>query len=135
MLEDVPNRSMSWRIPAKADRNCDLHGNIVFTEIEHGRGTAVTLSIRYKMHTGLLHSGAALIIGEEPVRHIGEDLRRFKMLLEAGEIATIQGQSHGPRKLRAKLGQPLVAESLAPRKASERLSRLAPRPDATLPVA
>jgi uncharacterized membrane protein len=135
VVEDVPNRSVSWRIPANAHCNCDLYGNVVFNEIEHGRGTAVTLSIRYKMHAGLLHSGATLIIGQEPARHIGEDLRRFKMLLEAGEIATIQGQSHGPRRLKAKLGETLLAENLARGKASERLSRLARQRTERVPAA
>jgi uncharacterized membrane protein len=135
LVEDVPNRCVSWRIPANAHCNCDLYGNIVFNEIEHGRGTAVTLSIRYKMHTGLLHSGATLIIGEEPARHIGEDLRRFKMLLEAGEIATIQGQSHGPRRLKAKLGETQLAENLGRGKGSKRLSRVAPHGTETAPAA
>jgi uncharacterized membrane protein len=136
LLEDVPNRSVSWRIPANAHCNCDLYGKIVFSEIEYRRGTAVTLSVRYKMHTGLLHSGATLIIGQEPAMRIGEDLRRFKMLLEAGEIATIQGQSHGPRRLKTKLGETLLAENLARGKASELLSRLAPVPsNKSLPAA
>jgi uncharacterized membrane protein len=135
LLEDVPNRSVSWRILANAHCNCDLYGNIVFNEIEHGRGTGVTLSIRYKMHTGLLHSGATLIIGEEPARHIGEDLRRFKMLLEAGEIATIQGQSHGPRRLKTKIGETLLTENLARGKVSERLSRVVRPGTETVPAA
>jgi uncharacterized membrane protein len=135
LIEDVPNRSVSWRIPANALCNCDLYGTIVFSEIEHRRGTAVTLSLRYKMHTGLLHSGASLIIGQEPARHIGEDLRRFKMLLEAGEIATIEGQSHGPRRLKAKLGETLLSENLARGKASGNLSRLARQGTEILPAA
>jgi uncharacterized membrane protein len=135
LLDDVPDRSVSWRIPANAHCNCDLYGNIIFSEIEHGRGTVVTLSIRYKMHTGLLHSGATLIIGQEPGRHIGEDLRRFKMLLEAGEIAIIQGQSHGPRRLKGKLGETLVGENIPREKVSERLSRLAAQRTETVPAA
>lgn len=135
LLEDIPNRSASWRIPSNAHCNCDLYGNIVFSEIEHGRGTAVILSIRYKMHTGLLHSGATLIIGQDPARHIGENLRRFKMLLEAGEIATIQGQSHGPRRLKAKLGETMLAENLARGKVSERPSPLARQGTETIPAA
>jgi hypothetical protein len=96
----------------------------------------VSLSVRYKMHTGLLHPGASLIIGQEPARHIGEDLRRFKMLLEAGEIATIQGQSHGPRRMKAKLEQTLLSEKIAPRKAPELLGRLAlPVDNESLPAA
>jgi uncharacterized membrane protein len=136
LLEDVPNRLISWRTPANADCNCDLYGEITFDEIEHRRGTMVTLSIHHKMHTGLLHSGATLIIGQDPQRQMSENLRRFKMLLEAGEIATIQGQSHGPRRLKAKLEQTLLAEKMARRKSAELLGRLAPKADNdTLPAA
>jgi uncharacterized membrane protein len=136
LLEDVPNQSASWRIPANNHCNCDLYCKILFSEIEYRRGTVVTLSVRYKMHTGLLHSGATLIMGQEPALRIGEDLRRFKMLLEAGEIATIQGQSHGPRRLKTKLGETLLAENLARGRASEFVSRLAPVPNnKSLPAA
>ena len=136
LLEDVPNRFLSWRIPANAHCNCDLNCAVTFSEVEHHRGTIVNLGIRYKMHTGLLHSGATMIIGQDPQRQMSENLRRFKMLLEAGEIATIQGQSHGPRKLKAKLGERLSAENFGRGKASELLGQLVPQADSeTLPAA
>jgi len=37
-------------------------------------------------------SALAKLFGEEPEQQIGDDLRRFKMLMEAGEIATTEGQ-------------------------------------------
>ena len=122
VIEDIPNRSIAWRVLPNSDFNHDLNGKIEFNEIEPHRGTLVTLSIRYKMHTGQLHSGAALIIGQDPRRQMGENLRRFKMLMEAGEIATIQGQSHGPRKPKVKLRETLLGEDAARREASEFLS-------------
>jgi len=38
-----------------------------------------------------------MLFGEEPEQQIREDLRRFKELMEAGEIATTDGQPHGRR--------------------------------------
>jgi len=40
-------------------------------------------------------SALAKLFGEEPEQQIGDDLRRFKMLMEAGEIATTEGQPKG----------------------------------------
>jgi hypothetical protein len=34
----------------------------------------------------------AKLFGEEPSQQIADDLRRFKALLEAGEVPTIEGQ-------------------------------------------
>jgi len=38
------------------------------------------------------------LLGEEPQVQIEEDLRRFKQLMETGEIATTEGQSSGREK-------------------------------------
>ena len=37
----------------------------------------------------------AQLLGKEPGQMIKEELRRFKQLMETGEIATIDGQSSG----------------------------------------
>jgi uncharacterized membrane protein len=37
----------------------------------------------------------AKLFGEDPELQIKEDLRRFRMLMEAGEIATTEGQPRG----------------------------------------
>jgi hypothetical protein len=61
----------------------------------------------------MIHSGTPQIIGADPQRHLRESLRRLKMLIEAGEIATIRGQSHGPRTLKGKLIDTLLGEEAA----------------------
>jgi uncharacterized membrane protein len=35
------------------------------------------------------------LFGEEPKQQVHDDLRRFKQLMEAGEIATTEGQPSG----------------------------------------
>jgi uncharacterized membrane protein len=37
----------------------------------------------------------AKLFGEEPEVQIREDLRRFKQIMEAGEIPTVEGQTSG----------------------------------------
>jgi len=38
---------------------------------------------------------AAKLFGEEPAQQIEEDLRRFKQVMEVGEVTTTEGQSRG----------------------------------------
>jgi uncharacterized membrane protein len=113
VTSEVPNQSISWRAISPNGSEYDLSQNLVLSQAGSQQGTLVTFTLQYKMHTGLLHSGAPIIIGPDPVRYVRESLRKFKMLLEAGEIATIRGQSHGPRTLKGKLMESIIGEAVA----------------------
>jgi uncharacterized membrane protein len=56
------------------------------------------VAIEYNPPGGAIGAGAAKLFGEDPEQQIADDLRHFKQLMEAGEIATTEGQSSG-RKL------------------------------------
>jgi uncharacterized membrane protein len=43
----------------------------------------------------MLGTAIAKLLGEEPEQQIGDELTRFKQLMEAGEIATTEGQPKG----------------------------------------
>ena len=43
----------------------------------------------------------AKLFGKDPSFIMQQDLRRFKALIETGEIPTTEGQTHGPRSLKA----------------------------------
>jgi hypothetical protein len=45
----------------------------------------------------------AKLFGEEPRQQIADDLRRIKQLMEAGEVATVEGQPAGQRSPLGKL--------------------------------
>lgn len=51
--------------------------------------------MEYNPPGGVVGSAIAKLFGEEPEQQIGDDLRRFKQLMEAGEIATTAGQPVG----------------------------------------
>jgi uncharacterized membrane protein len=111
--EDLPNRNLRWH--ARQDKSSDhgFIGELQFDELGPNRGTLVSLRYRYKVHTGMMHSGAPAILGPDPERQVRETLRHLKMFIEAGEIATIRGQSHGPRTLKGKLMDTLLREDAA----------------------
>ena len=113
IAEDLPDQRICWRLAGKRQASADCIAELTLTELPATRGTLATLSLRFKLHTGILHSSAPQILGGDPHRHVRESLRKLKMLIEAGEIATIQGQSHGPRTLKGKLKGTLLGADAA----------------------
>jgi uncharacterized membrane protein len=92
---DVPNTQISWRsLPGSVVEN---EGSVAFEPGPAGRGTLVRVNLQYRPPGGSAGSIVARMFGEEPQLQVPEDLRRFKRLVETGEIPTIEGQSHGRR--------------------------------------
>jgi uncharacterized membrane protein len=83
------NEWIAWRSLENADV-CN-HGSVRFRQAPAGRGTEVHVHLQYRPPAGRLGRGIAWIFGEEPAQQIKEDLRRFKQLLETGEIPLSEG--------------------------------------------
>jgi len=95
IVEDRENELISWRsLPGSQIEN---QGATRFQASPEGRGTEVRVELMYRPPAGRLGAAFATLFGEEPEQQIREDLRRFKELMEAGEIATTDGQPHGRR--------------------------------------
>jgi uncharacterized membrane protein len=56
---------------------------------------SVKVVMEYNLPGGALTATLAKLFGEEPEQQIGDNLKRFKQLMETGEIATTEGQSAG----------------------------------------
>jgi uncharacterized membrane protein len=94
-ITDRENQLISWAsIPGTDVENS---GFVRFQAGPPGRGTEVKVVIEYSLPGGVLTAALAKVFGENPEQQIGDDLRRFKMLMETGEIATTEGQSCGQR--------------------------------------
>ena len=63
-------------------------GRIDFRDATGGRGTAVTATIIYDPPMGVVGKIVAKMFQREPAIQARRDLRRFKQLMETGEIAT-----------------------------------------------
>jgi uncharacterized membrane protein len=95
IVEDRENEHISWRsLPGSQIEN---QGSVCFQAAPEGRGTEMRVELLYRPPAGRLGAAFAMLFGEEPEQQIREDLRRFKELMEAGEIATTDGQPHGRR--------------------------------------
>lgn len=93
IIEDRENEFISWGSVEGAD--IDNSGFVRFKPAPGDRGTEVKVVIEYAPPGGVVGSTIAKLFGEEPEQQIGDELRRFKMLMEAGEIATTEGQPKG----------------------------------------
>jgi len=84
---DRPGEGIGWRsLPNSAISN---EGWLRFHPAPAGRGTVVTLRVRFDPPAGALGSGLLELLGTIPLDLLAEGaLRRFKNLAETGEIPT-----------------------------------------------
>jgi uncharacterized membrane protein len=86
ITQDVEGESITWASTSQSDiRNA---GRVQFKDDSQGRGTIVTVRIAYDPHFGTAGKYAARLMGREPQLQAKRELRRFKQLMETGEIAT-----------------------------------------------
>ena len=95
VINDIPDELIAWRTLGKAD--VVSAGSVRFTELSGGRGTEVRVHLQYQPPIGKVGATVAWLLGHEPSQTIREDLRRFKQIIEAGEIPTTKGQPRGRR--------------------------------------
>lgn len=91
IVKDEPNHLIAWTSVEEAD--VENSGFVRFQPAPVDRGTEVKVVIEYAPPGGALTAVLAKFFGEEPEQQIGDDLRRFKQLMETGEIATTEGQT------------------------------------------
>ncbi len=90
IIADQPNQLIGWTSAEGAD--IENSGFVRFKPGPQGRGTEVKVVMEYNPPGGMLTATIAKLFGEEPEQQISDELRRFKMLMETGEIATTEGQ-------------------------------------------
>lgn len=89
-IEDQPRR-IAWR--SVDDATVPNRGAVEFEDAPDGRGTILRVDLQYDPPGGAVGAAVAKLFGEEPSHQIADDLRRFKQLVETGEIATGEGPS------------------------------------------
>ena len=85
ITDDQPGRSLSWQSGEGAD--VPNSGRVAFDHAG-ARGTIVTATIAYDPPAGVVGKVIAKLFQREPAIQARRDLRRFKQLMETGEIAT-----------------------------------------------
>ena len=95
IVEERENELISWRSLPGAD--VDNWGSVRFKEAPGGRGTELQVQLDYNPPGSVPGVAFAKLFNRVAAQQIKEDVRRLKEFLETGEIATTQGQPHGPR--------------------------------------
>lgn len=98
IAREEPGKLIAWRSVDGSD--IDTEGRVTFEDAPGNRGTRVSVRIAYKPPAGELGRLAAKLFGREPRIQARQDLRRFKMLMEAGEIATSARRKENTRAAR-----------------------------------
>jgi uncharacterized membrane protein len=96
IIADVPGEVITWRSLENSD--VDNAGAVRFEAAPGNRGTIVKVNIHYNPPAGVVGATLAKLFGEEPEQQLDDDLRRFKQVLEVGEVvvsdATIGGTGY-----------------------------------------
>ncbi|MEV4287872.1 SRPBCC family protein [Nonomuraea bangladeshensis] len=98
IIDERAGDLIAWRsVPGKGVRNAGL---VSFTDGPAGRGTVVDVSLEYGMRGRKLAAAVARMFGEHPEQQVRDDLRRFKQVMETGEVVRSEGSPEGHRALR-----------------------------------
>ena len=97
VINEKPGELIAWRSLEGAD--VPNTGSVRFVSLPADRGTEIRVSLEYAPPAGKLGMIAAKLFHQEPGQQVGDDLRRFKSVMEAGEYPTTEGQSSGREKM------------------------------------
>jgi len=86
ITEDIPGELIAWTSAEGA--SVQNSGRVEFRDSTNGRGTIVTVTIAYDPPGGALGKAFAKIFRREPTIQARHELKRFKQLMETGELPT-----------------------------------------------
>jgi uncharacterized membrane protein len=104
IVEDRPGELIAWS-SAKSSL-VPNSGSVRFADAPGGRGTEVRVNVQYHIPGGKVASILARLMGEHPEQQVRDDLRRFKQVMETGEVVRSEGSPEGTRALRQALQRP-----------------------------
>lgn len=104
IVADDPGRVITWRSLENSD--VDNAGAVRFEAAPGGRGTILKVNIQYNPPGGVLGATVAKLFGEEPNQQLDDDLRRFKQVMEVGEVVVSDATVFGTGYFEQRPAQP-----------------------------
>ncbi|MDZ4791429.1 MAG: SRPBCC family protein [Hyphomicrobiales bacterium] len=95
ITEDTPGEVIVWESVKGSGINNT--GRVEFKDAPAGRGTEVTATIVYEPPGGDIGRLIAKLFRREPKIQVRQDMRRFKQLMEAGEVSTARRYRISPQ--------------------------------------
>jgi uncharacterized membrane protein len=81
---EVEDELIAWRsLPGAEVNNA---GSVHFTPTPDGTGTDVRVVLSYEPPAGMVGVAVAKLLGEEPSKQVADDLRRFKQVMDSGDV-------------------------------------------------
>jgi uncharacterized membrane protein len=119
IIADVPGEVITWRSLENSD--VDNAGAVRFEEAPGNRGTIVKVNIQYNPPAGVVGATVAKLFGEEPEQQLDDDLRRFKQVLEVGEVVVSDGTLFGTGYFAQRPARPADVDELQEAESMEAL--------------
>lgn len=84
IINDVPNELIGWR--SLPDSDIPNAGSVHFDKMGEGHGTLVRIELEYMPPGKQIGAALAKLSNTAPSQTIEQDLRRFKQLMETGQV-------------------------------------------------
>ena len=110
IVADDPGRVITWR--SLEDSDVDNAGAVRFEAAPGGRGTIIKVNIQYNPPGGVVGATVAKLFGEEPNQQLEDDMRRFKQVIEVGEVVVSDATIFGVGYFEQRPAQPPGPEEL-----------------------
>ena len=110
IVEDRPDELLAWRSVEGSD--IPNSGSVRFVPAPGGRGTEVHVELRYDPPGGKVGAAIAKLFGEEPGQQVDGDLRRFKQVIETGEVVLSDANVRKGANAAQPSDEPISAETL-----------------------
>lgn len=95
IVDDEPGEKIAWQSTGKPD--VPNAGTVRFLPAPDGVSTEIHVVLAYDVPGGAVGKAVAKYFGEEPHQQLDDDLRRFKQVLETGEVVRSDGAPWGKR--------------------------------------
>jgi len=116
ITDDEPDKRIVWQ--SLSGSAVEHSGSVEFTPTVDALGTEVRVTMSYRLPGGALGKAAATAFGESPEQQVHDDLRRFKQIVETGQVMRSAGSPHGTaayRQMHQQPAQPTSGEKEAKR--------------------
>ncbi len=104
ITDDVPGSRIGWQSVGRT--RVPNRGAVRFDPAPGGRGTEVRAHLTYALPGGRAGAAVARLLGEDPHQQVEDDLRRFKQVLETGEVVRSDASPEGTAARRQLLQRP-----------------------------
>ena len=90
---EEPGGPIVWR--TRQGAGAQASGVVSFSPAPGDRGTEIHVEVEYGTPAGAVGAAVKKVTGDDPHQMVQDDLRRFKQLVETGEIARSDGAPMG----------------------------------------